>query len=112
MLIINNQAHTILIMMKNIFILFIVTIIAPLYVAAYGDSAQSALPAHQDLDQSLTEYSDEIVTDQETTEQKSEVKEQECLTICNEWQRECNINPRTGARKCRRMCKSLVEECF
>lgn len=121
MLIISNQAHTILITMKNIFTLFVITIIVPLYVNAHEDREQSAfnLPAHQNLaEQVLAEHAEEItdseetVADEETAEQGAEIEEQECLTICDEWRRECNINPRTGARKCRRMCKSLVEECF
>lgn len=35
----------------------------------------------------------------------------ECLIICERWERDCISNPRTGSRKCRKVCKSLTREC-
>ena len=39
-------------------------------------------------------------------------EEKTCLTVCQRWAKDCTINPRTGARKCRRVCKQFGEECF
>jgi len=38
--------------------------------------------------------------------------EKQCVTVCDEWGNDCIINPSTGTRKCRRMCKSFGKECF
>ena len=38
--------------------------------------------------------------------------EKKCMTICDKWGEDCIISPRTGGRKCRRVCKSFAEECF
>ncbi len=38
--------------------------------------------------------------------------DKKCLTVCDRWGEDCLINPRTGSRKCRRVCKSFTEECF
>ncbi len=34
-----------------------------------------------------------------------------CVTVCDKWGESCMINPRTGSRKCRRVCKRLGEDC-
>ena len=39
-------------------------------------------------------------------------EEKKCLTVCDQWGEDCIINPGTGSRKCRRVCKSFTEECF
>lgn len=44
-------------------------------------------------------------------EKKAE-SEKKCLNICRKWGEECIINPRTGARNCRRTCKDFGMECF
>lgn len=36
---------------------------------------------------------------------------QQCVTLCDQWERECLVNSTTGVRKCRRVCKALVREC-
>lgn len=41
-----------------------------------------------------------------------ETKEKQCLTVCERWGEDCIINSRTGGRNCRRVCKSLAEQCF
>ena len=38
--------------------------------------------------------------------------EKKCITICQKWGEACSINPRTGNRKCRRVCKQLGKECI
>ncbi len=38
--------------------------------------------------------------------------EKKCLTVCEKWGEACTINPRTGNRRCRRVCKQLGKECF
>ncbi len=38
--------------------------------------------------------------------------EKKCLTVCDKWGEDCILNPRTGSRNCRRVCKSFAEECF
>ena len=43
---------------------------------------------------------------------KEQSKEKQCVTVCDEWGKDCIINPRTGARKCRRMCKAFAKECM
>ena len=41
-------------------------------------------------------------------------EEKKCITVCNEWGEDCIINPsrNSGARKCRRVCKSFADRCF
>ena len=39
-------------------------------------------------------------------------KEKQCVTVCDTWGENCVINPRTGTRKCRRICKSFGKECI
>lgn len=36
----------------------------------------------------------------------------QCLNVCKKWGEDCIINPRTGARNCRRTCKEFGVECF
>ena len=36
----------------------------------------------------------------------------QCLNVCKKWGQDCIINPRTGARNCRRTCKEFGVECF
>ena len=38
--------------------------------------------------------------------------DKKCLTVCKKWGEDCIINPRTGARNCRRTCKDFGKECF
>ena len=45
-------------------------------------------------------------------ENESQGKEKKCVTVCDEWGRDCIINPKTGQRKCRRMCKLFGQECL
>jgi hypothetical protein len=42
----------------------------------------------------------------------SKAKEKKCVTVCDSWGEDCILNPRTGSRNCRRVCKSFAEECF
>ena len=42
----------------------------------------------------------------------NQATEKKCMTVCDKWGEDCIINPRTGSRKCRRVCKSFTEECF
>ncbi len=39
-------------------------------------------------------------------------REKKCVTVCDEWGKDCIINPSTGVRKCRRMCKAFGQECI
>ena len=41
-------------------------------------------------------------------------EEMKCITVCNQWGEDCIINPsrNSGARKCRRVCKSFADRCF
>jgi hypothetical protein len=39
-------------------------------------------------------------------------EDKKCVTVCDRWGEDCILNPRTGSRKCRRVCKSFAEECF
>lgn len=42
----------------------------------------------------------------------NKAEDKKCMTVCDQWGEDCIINPRTGTRKCRRVCKSFTEECF
>jgi len=42
----------------------------------------------------------------------TEAKEKQCVTVCDTWGENCVINPRTGTRKCRRICKAFGKECI
>ena len=42
----------------------------------------------------------------------NKAEEKKCMTVCERWGEDCIINPRTGSRNCRRVCKSFAEECF
>ena len=44
--------------------------------------------------------------------EKDDASKKKCMTVCEKWGEDCVINPRTGARKCRKMCKKLAQECF
>lgn len=44
--------------------------------------------------------------------EENDKSEKKCLNICRKWGEECIINPRTGARNCRRTCKDFGMECF
>jgi hypothetical protein len=39
-------------------------------------------------------------------------EEKKCVTVCDKWGEDCILNPSTGSRKCRRVCKSFAEQCF
>lgn len=45
-------------------------------------------------------------------EKDEDKKEKQCMTVCERWGKDCVINPRTGASKCRRACKEFGKECF
>jgi hypothetical protein len=42
----------------------------------------------------------------------NKAEEKKCVTVCDKWGEDCILNPRTGSRNCRRVCKSFAEECF
>lgn len=42
----------------------------------------------------------------------NKAEDKKCVTVCDRWGEDCILNPRTGSRKCRRVCKSFAEECF
>ena len=44
--------------------------------------------------------------------EESDKVDKKCLTVCKKWGEDCIINPRTGARNCRRTCKDFGKECF
>ena len=39
-------------------------------------------------------------------------KDKKCMTVCDQWGKNCIVNPKTGSRKCRRVCKSYARGCF
>ena len=43
---------------------------------------------------------------------KNEAEAKQCLMVCERWGEDCIINSRTGGRNCRKVCKSLAEQCF
>lgn len=49
-----------------------------------------------------------IPGDTDTTDQDKK----QCLNVCKKWGEDCIVNPRTGARNCRRTCKEFGVECF
>ncbi|MBL1143164.1 MAG: hypothetical protein HND53_14180 [Proteobacteria bacterium] len=42
----------------------------------------------------------------------NKAEEKKCVMVCDKWGEDCILNPRTGSRNCRRVCKSFAEECF
>lgn len=44
--------------------------------------------------------------------EETDKADKKCLTVCKKWGEDCIINPRTGARNCRRTCKDFGQECF
>ena len=42
----------------------------------------------------------------------NKAEDKKCVTVCDRWGEDCILNPRTGSRNCRRVCKSFAEECF
>ena len=66
-------------------------------------------------------YSEESPNDENVTPLDGEIllpddydktEEKKCITVCDKWGEDCIVNPRTGSRNCRRVCKSFTEECF
>lgn len=47
-------------------------------------------------------------------DQNKKAEDKKCITVCEQWGEDCIINPsrNSGARKCRRVCKSFAETCF
>ena len=43
---------------------------------------------------------------------KNKAEAKQCLMVCERWGEDCIINSRTGGRNCRKVCKSLAEQCF
>ena len=43
---------------------------------------------------------------------KNKAEAKQCLLVCERWGEDCIINSRTGGRNCRKVCKSLAEQCF
>lgn len=43
---------------------------------------------------------------------KKKAEAKQCLMVCERWGEDCIINSRTGGRNCRKVCKSLAEQCF
>ncbi len=42
----------------------------------------------------------------------NKAEDKKCVTVCDRWGEDCILNPSTGSRKCRRVCKSFAEQCF
>jgi len=42
----------------------------------------------------------------------NKAEDKKCMTVCDRWGEDCILNPSTGNRKCRRVCKSFAEQCF
>ena len=79
----------------TVLIMFLLSVSAPVYAEDSDD--RSVKPLDGEL---------QLPDDYKTAEDKK------CMTICDKWGEDCLINPRTGGRKCRRVCKSFTEECF
>jgi len=78
----------------------------------HNDSIVGAMLLVENSEESIT-YSDPQSGDLVIPGAKeNEGREKQCVTVCDEWGKNCIINPRTGTRKCRRMCKSFGKECF
>ncbi|MCG8449692.1 MAG: hypothetical protein MI725_08940 [Pirellulales bacterium] len=70
----------------------------PLFISDAGDNTRTT--GQGDILDSLDESSAEPDA------------KKKCMMVCERWGEDCVINPRTGVRKCRRVCKKLTQECF
>ncbi len=71
-------------------------------------SVSSPVYSEENDDRSVKPLDGELVL----PDDYNEADDKKCLTVCDQWGEDCLINPRTGGRKCRRVCKSFTEECF
>jgi hypothetical protein len=81
-----------------VLIMFVLSVSLPVYAEAPVPSAGSS---DKPIDGELVMPDDYNKAD-----------EKKCMTVCDQWGQDCIVNPRTGNRKCRRVCKSFTEECF
>lgn len=70
--------------------------------------AVSAMAEEKPVDRSVKPLDGELLLPDDYN--KSEDKK--CVTVCDRWGEDCILNPSTGSRKCRRVCKSFAEQCF
>ncbi len=91
-----------------------------LFFGVFGSSvfAEQAKEGHSSLD---TQAERQVIDDPPRhldgdlvlpNEYRETEEEKNCITICERWGQDCVINPETGTRKCRRICKSLTQQCF
>jgi hypothetical protein len=104
---------------------FCVTIFCALQVSA-ANSGNPPYGAQETFTQNsalvevllLAENSEDSTSDVKSGEliipgaRETSEKEKQCVTVCDTWGENCVINPRTGTRKCRRICKSFGKECI
>ena len=50
--------------------------------------------------------------EQEEAQVNEQVESKQCVMVCDKWGKDCIINPVTGRQRCKRVCKSLGEECW
>jgi hypothetical protein len=82
-------------------VMFSLSLSVPVYSEDYNARSVKSLDGEKPLDGELL-----LPDDYNGAEDKK------CLTVCDRWGEDCILNPRTGSRKCRRVCKSFAEECF
>ena len=111
-------------MRTSIFGLIFCLLSAPAFSATFADDNYSIVTGINDLNYNTVSEpllfagtsQDEISEPEDGAliipgEDQSKEKKK-CLNICKKWGENCIINPRTGARDCRRTCKEFGEECF
>jgi hypothetical protein len=86
---------------SNLIATFMAVLITVLYCGAVFADQAPAPPDNQTSTGPLV-----IPSDEEPGVEKK------CLTVCEKWGEACSMNPRTGSRRCRRVCKQLGKECI
>lgn len=71
-------------------------------------SVSSPVSSEEESDRSVKQIDGELIL----PDDYNKAEEKKCMTICDKWGEDCIVNPSTGSRKCRRVCKSFTEECF
>lgn len=83
--------------LATLLMVFSLSISAPVYSEENNDAARNEKPLDGEL----------LLPDD-----YNKAEEKKCVTVCDQWGEDCILNPRTGSRNCRRVCKSFAEECF
>ena len=89
---------------KKLIILILMIFTISISIPVYSDEGTD--------DKSVKPQDGEILLPDDYNKSDEKSDEKKCVTVCDQWGQDCIVNPKTGSRKCRRVCKSFTEECF